>query len=175
MEFPPDGEEWAIFPAEDFETAEVRDAGSLGMELMSQVRCNGRIQDHFRIVLGGNEILNVVVPFEKLVLTDRYNHLALAMQTWPKDIIIARNSTTSKWVDVPNLLAQRDATVQTTAGATVPQEEILAMLAEEQDTTKKSASIRWAVTVGADKKMWLELVSLPVSEATISGKPTLKR
>lgn len=145
------------------------------MELMCQVRSNGRIQDHYRIALGGSEILNVIVPFKKMFLTDRYNHLALNMQCWPRDIIICRNSTTSKWMDVVDLLAQRDATVQNSAGDTVAQEEVLALLAEEQDISKKGASTRWAVTVGTDKKMWLELVGLPVGEATISGKPTLKR
>ena len=175
MEFPPAKEEWAVFDAADFEAAEVRDAGALGMELMCQARDNGRIQDHFRIALGGGAILNVTVPFNKLYNSDKYNHLSLLHQVWPREIIIGRNSASSDWQDVTAIIAQRDATVRNEAGETIPQEEVIAGLGEEQDPAKKGASIRWSVVVGDDKKMWLELSALPAGEATIDGKPTLKR
>ena len=39
----------------------------------------------------------------------------------------------------------------------------------------EAASIRWSVVIGADKKMRLDLVALPSTEATISAKPILNR
>ena len=175
MEFPPDKEEWAVFSAADFEAAEVRDSGSLGMELMSQARNNGRIQDHYRIALGGGAILNVTIPFNHLYSSDRYNHLSLRYQVWPRDIVISRNSATSVWKDVTSLIREREVTVINEAEEQIPQEEVLAGLEEEQDPVKKGASIRWAVVVGDDRKMWLQLTALPGGEATINGKPTLQR
>ena len=175
MDFPPEKEDWAMFGADAFEAAEVRDAGPIGMELMCQARNNGHIQDHFRIALGGGAILNVNVPFKKLFNSDRYNHLSLLHQVWPRDIVIGRNSATSEWMDVTSLIREREATIRNEADETIPQEEVIAGLEEEQDPAKKGASIRWMIVVGDDKKMWLELAALPAGETTISGKPTLKR
>jgi hypothetical protein len=56
MNFPPEEE---VFGAEQFETAAPREAGELGLELMAQVRPNGRILDHFRVTLGGSKIIDV--------------------------------------------------------------------------------------------------------------------
>ena len=55
MDFPPD---WLIVAEEDFETATPRDPGFLGMEVLAQIRPNGRVMDHFRIVLGGSQSIN---------------------------------------------------------------------------------------------------------------------
>ena len=57
MEFPPTG--WEIFGAEDFETAAPRVAGDAVMELMAQIRPNGRVMDHWRVAIGGAKILEV--------------------------------------------------------------------------------------------------------------------
>ena len=43
MEFPPD---WEVMAADDFTTARPRNAGLCSMELLAQVRPNGRILDH---------------------------------------------------------------------------------------------------------------------------------
>jgi hypothetical protein len=60
MEFPPKA--WDVFPAEQFDTALPRDPGELGMELLVQMRDNGRIQDHFRIALSGTKLLKALLP-----------------------------------------------------------------------------------------------------------------
>ena len=54
MEFPA---EWAVFQADEFDTAAPRSHGKAVMELMIQARPNGRLLDHFRIATGGSEIL----------------------------------------------------------------------------------------------------------------------
>ena len=66
MEFPP---EWNILPAEDFEIAVPRDPGEIGVDLMAQIRNNGRILNHFRLVLGGSKLLEAAVPLKNILPT----------------------------------------------------------------------------------------------------------
>ena len=54
MEFPPDT--YFIFPAEHFETAGPRIIGDYTEEILAQVRLNGRVMDHWRVVLGGSKV-----------------------------------------------------------------------------------------------------------------------
>ena len=51
--------DWQCLNNEDFELAVTRNPGVLGVEVMTQARVNGRIIDHFRVALGGSEILRV--------------------------------------------------------------------------------------------------------------------
>jgi hypothetical protein len=44
-----------VFAKEDFMTVGPRDPGDLGAELMAIARPNGRLQDHYRIAVGGNK------------------------------------------------------------------------------------------------------------------------
>jgi hypothetical protein len=50
MEFPP--ETYDVFEADQFETARARLTGDAVMEVMLQMRPNGRCLDHYRIALG---------------------------------------------------------------------------------------------------------------------------
>ena len=65
MEFPP--AHWAVFPAEDFETACPRLPGTLGVELMAQVRPNGRVMDHWRLAIGGSSNLTITLDLAYLI------------------------------------------------------------------------------------------------------------
>ena len=94
MEFPP-----------DFTTGGPRSAGDCGMELLAQVRPNGRILDHFRITLGGSKILNISVPLASLLIGAPDSGLSIKLATWPRDIEIKRNMTTSNWADISELLS----------------------------------------------------------------------
>ena len=64
MDFPPD---WEAMGAEDFTTAGPRNAGPCGMELLAQVRPNGRILDHYRVTLGGSRILDINCKLSELL------------------------------------------------------------------------------------------------------------
>ena len=65
MEFPPDT--YFIFPAEHFETAGPRIIGDYTAEILAQARPNGRVMDHWRVILGGNKALEAEVDLAKLV------------------------------------------------------------------------------------------------------------
>ena len=64
MDFPPD---WEIYPATEFEEAQAHTPGTLGVELTVQVRDNGRILDHWRLVLGVSNFQRVCVPLTRYI------------------------------------------------------------------------------------------------------------
>ena len=167
MDFPPD---WEVFPAEEFPSAVPRITGELSMELLAQVRPNGRVLDHFRVSFGRSKILDISVPLSKLLVSSVQNSLKLKFQYWPRDILIKRNMTTSTWTDVYDLLESRNANVVSEDGAAVPHEAILRDLKDSD----KSASIRFAVVIGEDMRMALMLQCLPASATHLMGKPALR-
>ena len=167
MEFPP---EWEVFPAEDFNTAGPRAAGECGMELLAQMRPNGRVLDHYRVTLGGSRILDVKVPLAKLLLGHADSQMRLHFQIWPKDVLVRRNMMTSVWTDVYKMIAARDAAVESDEGVVLPHDAIL----EDLKSAGAAASIRYAVAIGEDLKLQLHLQSLPATAAYLAGKPLLR-
>ena len=167
MDFPPD---WEVFPAEDFTTAVPRNAGSCGMELLAQIRPNGRILDHFRVSLGGSNILNISVPLPSLLLGTPDSGLILKYAVWPRDIEIKRNMTTSQWLDITELLASKKAAIHDSEGSMLAHAAVLADIS----SLGSSSSIRFATVVGEDHLMQLHLQCLPASAKQLMGKPTLR-
>jgi len=177
MEFPP--EDWPIFPAADFELAVPRDPGALGLEVMAQARINGRIVDHFRVTVGGSNILRVNFTTRSIFMSERIPTTPLQYEVWPRDIELRRNMASSEWLDVATLLASNDIAVMTgdePAGsdAVASNEGLLGLINGAKDKTNYSASIRWAVVVGSDGNLELNLQTLPAAAAVLVGKPVLR-
>ncbi len=122
MEFPP--ETYDLFEAEQFETARARLTGDAVMEVMLQMRPNGRCLDHYRIALDGTVLETQVVAtsvFRAPVLA-KYR---LTYQAWPRDLRIRRNMTTTAWVDSYIAITANNIQVSTDEkGDPVPPEEI---------------------------------------------------
>ena len=167
MDFPPD---WEVMGAEDFTTAGPRNAGPCGMELLAQVRPNGRILDHYRVTLGGSRILDINCKLSELLLCPATATLRFKYSTWPKDIDIKRNMSSSAWFDTYDLLASKRAAVIMEDNQLVPVDKLL----EELKAAGNSASIRFAVVAGEDARMQLQLQCLPGSANTLMGKPLLR-
>jgi len=177
MEFPP--EDWPMFPAADFELAVPRDPGALGIEVMAQARVNGRIVDHFRVAVGGANILRVNFTSRDIFLSERIPATPLQYEVWPRDVKLRRNMSSSDWVDVNTLLASNDLAVVTGeeaagSGALGDNEALVALLNSAKDKTKVTASLRWAITVGSDHNLELVLQALPAAASVLDGKPSLR-
>ena len=175
MEFPPP--DWPCLNNEDFELAVTRNPGVLGVEVMAQARVNGRIIDHFRVALGGSEILRVRFSTRDIFLVEGTPDVQLMHEIWPRDINIRRNMSTSEWIDVTTLLSSNDISVfpAEAADAEIPEgNEALLEAMDGQTKALVSASIRWAVCAGIDGKMELVLQSFPATAAILSGKPAFR-
>jgi hypothetical protein len=168
MEFPP---QWNAFPLEDFDTAAARTQGAAGMELMAQMRPNGRLLDHVRVATGGSEILEVEVPLGKLIPSPNLNGLKARYQFWARDTAIRRNMTTSVWKDVYALIHSHEIQVEEETGGPVSSEDVIRELDSLPTAVGKTAVVRHAIVIGEDQRMQLELQSLPTSLAHVSGKP----
>lgn len=174
MEFPL--REWALFPLENFETAAARYPGKLGAEIFAIVRDNGRVMDHWRIAIGGNEILEASVDLASIIpaLANQPKH-RMSFQAWPNDITIRRNMVTSDWMDVKDLLQANDVSVSDDLGIVVANQGVLQQLSNLPAKAISSASLRWAVCISPERMMELQLQCLPASAKTLSGKPVFRR
>jgi len=168
MEYPPDS--WRIFDAAEFSTATVNSPEDLGVELMAQARPNGRILDHFFFAVGGAKILEVEISMASLFNNNRYKDWSFCYQSWPKDIIIRRNMTTSAWLDVPELIRLRQAVVKDLDDQVVPIEDVAASV----NSHGTGAAIRWAIVIGEDERLRLQLSALPASADVLAGKPAFR-
>ena len=171
MEFPA---QWNVFPLEDFDTAAARTQGAAGMELMAQMRPNGRLLDHVRIAMGGNEILETVIPLDRLFPSPSLNNWKGKIQFWARDTAIRRNMSTSQWKDAYTMIHSHEIQVEDAGGEEVNIEQVIRSLDELPGGAGRVAVIRHAVVIGEDQKMNLELQSLPVSLATVNGKPSYR-
>jgi hypothetical protein len=170
MEFPP--ETYDVFEANQFETARARLAGDAVMEVMLQMRPNGRCLDHYRIALDGTVLETQVVAtsvFRAPVLANKYR---LTYQAWPRDLKIRRNMKTTAWVDSFLAISANNILGSTDKGDAVPPEEIKSVFAFIKEMSMKSASTRYAVVAGPDGRMWLEHQALPGTAEALTSKPT---
>jgi hypothetical protein len=170
MEFPPTG--WEIFEAKLFESAAPRIAGDLVMDMMVQVRPNGRCLDHWRIGIGGSKILEADFRLTDICRSTRVSPFKLKFQSWPRDVKLRRNMTTSKWYDGMAMIAQREAAIYKQAEEQPSSvEDFLAVMEGEEDISKKAFAVRFGIGIAADKSLNLEMQGLPASEDTLTSKP----
>ncbi len=98
-----------VFAASDFNTAAPRFPGERGVELMTQVKSNGRIMDHWRMALGGSKVLEATFPLSTILPA------AVGLPAWhvtyqqfPRDIVLRRNMLSSTWIYAVGLLSSHE-------------------------------------------------------------------
>ena len=174
MDFPPD---WKVDDMEDFDVAVATLAesdDSVAVELLAQLRPNGRVLDNFRFAVNSSQILDVELSFNNLLPAEPLRDYKLRYQYWARDIAIRRNLTTSGWIDVADLVAANNATVLDPTGAGIPNAEFQQILGELPDEGPEACSIRWAVVAGEDSLLKLQLQALPSDAASLNGRPITK-
>ncbi len=174
MEYPP--QTWVVLDKDDFDLAVPRDPGYLGVELLAQVRPNGRIQDHFRLAVGGSCLLESRLPVSTLFNKALPAPWKLRIARWPRDLTIRQNMATSAWQDVRELVATGEISVVEDDEGEVSAEDFSNQLdaGTSKQKEKSSASLRWAVAIGDDQRINLLLQALPASASVILGKPALR-
>jgi hypothetical protein len=164
MDFPPN---YVFMEADRFATAEPREPGALGAEVLAQVRSTGRIADHFRVTLGGSRIIDVSAPLAAMI-QGIPSTWQFRFQVWPRDIEIRRNMVSTAWLNVHAQLAAKEAGVMDQAGAQIPHEAVL------EEIQEKRAAFRFIVVISDSSNLELMLQALPASKETLTGKPAFR-
>ncbi len=128
--------------------------------------------DHFRIAVGGSSLLEVNKPLSSIIPAVALDRYKLKYQFWARDIAIRRNMTTGKWLDVTTIIESNMATLTDPSGNEVAQDVVLEELEAVEDGQIRDAAIRYAVVIGPDQRMALEVQSLPASANVLNGKPS---
>ena len=174
MEFPT--EDWDIFEAAEFETAAARTPSELCIEIMAQVRPNGWIMDHWRVATGGTSILEATVDLATIIpAASVMPQCKLTYQSWPAELGIRRNMTTSPWLDMMALLGANEMTAADSDGQPVECKTVIENLQALPNKSVISAVIRWAACASEDGKLEIQLQCLPAAITTLNSKPIFKR
>jgi hypothetical protein len=173
MEFPP---VWMIREATEFDTAGPQRPGSLGMEVLAQVRASGRFTDNLRVVIGGERALEAVFSTTTIFSSSFIPATDLFYQIRASSIKIRKNQTTSEWYDVIQLLKEHKI-ITSRPGASEEEddnEDLITLLDSVSNPAEAQAAIRWAVCASEDSHLDLVLEALPASATVLNSKPILK-
>jgi hypothetical protein len=171
MEFPTN---WVVFSLPDYDSATPSVTGDFTVELLAQLRNTGRILDGFRFALDGAKALEAYVDLDKILPAPELKGLQAYFQCWPRDLKIRRNILSSPWVSVTDGISGNDVDVLDESGAGVAARTVLRILERLPGTGPTNASTRWAVTVGADGFLKLQLQGLPLVASSLNNRSTFK-
>jgi hypothetical protein len=171
MEFPTN---WVVFNLPDYDTEAPAITGDFTVELFAQLRNTGRILDGFRFVLDGAKALEAYVDLDRVIPVPELKGLQAFFQCWPRDIKIRRNMLTSSWVSITDGISGNDVDILDEGGAGVAAGTVLRILERLPGTGPTNASTRWAVMVGADNFLKLQLQGLPLVASALNNRSTFK-
>ena len=139
---------------------------------MAQVRANGRVTDHWRVALGGSEVLEASFALSTLLpaATGLPNWI-ISYQQFPRDINIRRNTVSSEWADALALLASHEFTVADAEGEPVDLQRVNQAVKDLPAKQNSGASICWSMSVSAAGQLELQLQALPSSANNLECKP----
>jgi hypothetical protein len=172
MDFPSD--EWLYADADDFGTVDPTIKGELVMQLYVQMRPSGRFLDSYRIVFNGTTVLGVAANLDHLIPGNTFKDHTLHFEIRPRDIPIRRNLMSSAWLDIGDLVGCDAATVRNAKKEVVTSNAFLTALKDLNSAGPDSASLRWCTVVGADRKISLQLQSLPAHASYLNGPAAFK-
>ena len=136
---------------------------SLQGRMLIRVSSAGRLEDHFRLAVGGTN--QIAANFNGPDISD---HPALAafkfrLEIDPANITFKANSFSTKWEDLEHLVAADRILVSTTdeadAGALFRRE----WEAAKRSTTPPAASLRWSIQANTTYGFKLALLALPAT------------
>jgi hypothetical protein len=164
----------AIRPSSGFRTDQPPTTSKHTAELFAEVHDNGRILDNTRCVLGGTDILEANISLSKLFDDPALQTYKMHMQRWPRDVELKKGLLSGLWKDLKTVVSARDAFISDDTGSGIPAREFLEIL-EGADEGHECAAVRWAVALGDDERLVLQLQGLPATAALLNGKPSYKR
>lgn len=131
---------------------------------MLLINPDGSGQGPFRIAITGSQLVGRITPIDRLIpeIPPSLAGLHISYYCNRAGVEPPLNSLATPWVDLEDLLRERQATTSNADGASVPNTELLAFLsAQPADKYGVGASLRWAVGAASTSALRLELQALP--------------
>jgi len=143
------------------------DHDSLGGHLLVRISDNGRLEDHFKVVLSGTENLRATFKADALTQNASLANYQFSIELSPEDIDLRNNSFTSKWQDLELMVAGNKLIVTDS-----DQTDATAEFRADWDAAKSSgspvmAALRWTVQAQAMYGFKLSLQGLPATARSL--------
>jgi hypothetical protein len=172
MEFPAN---WVVFNVADYDTASPSVTRDFTVELLAQLRNTGRILDGFRFTLDGTKALEAYVDFRRILPMAKLQGMQALVQCWPRDIKIRRNMLSTAWVSITEGITSNEVDILDESGTGVPAGSIMRILERLPVDDPTNASTRWAIIIGADGFLKLQLQGLPLVASVLNNRSIFKR
>ena len=139
---------------------------------MAQVRSNGRIMDHWHMMLAGYNVLEATFPLSML-LSAAAGLIAwqITYQNFPRDIVLAHNMLCSALTDTVGLLSTHNFLLAKVEEQPVDIQPVPAAIKSLPATQNTRTFIRWSVVATVTNRLELQLQALPSSANQLTGKP----
>ena len=165
---------WIIQDSQLFGDSEFPGKYPLAGQLQVNLNEEGHIAGDYRFAVNGTDNLSATFPACKVLLCGGSVNYTLNFQHAPGDIEIPENSLATGWWDFGDSIADGTIKVTLTAGGSDDGSTLLKQMEKESNKTiKNGASFRFAVGADAQKRIVLQLQSLPLAAAAVKAKPNL--
>jgi hypothetical protein len=166
---------WVVFDIADYDMASPSVAGEFTVELLAQLRNTGRILDGFRFALDGTKALEAYVDFWKILPVAELQGMQALMQCWLRVIKIRRNMLSSAWASITEGITSDEVDILDESSTGVPTGSIMRILERLPGDGPTNTSIHWAIVIGADSFLKLQLQGLPLVASVLNNRSTFKR
>jgi len=142
--------------------------------LLIQLSDDGTVQDHFRISLAGNILIQAVIKASEVLDIPEADGVFLFAQCSPQEVNLLMDSTVSEFSDLLTGLLDNTVLTLNEQYQQIPAKDFRdALLAANEAGQPLGAAFRWAVTVTLSKQLNIQLQALPVPERFI--KPAYRK
>ncbi len=155
--------DWQVQPSDEYELYSLDSTPSLSVAVCAKIGSDGSFNGQYRIVVGGNILINFFIPIASLLpaISGISGSLHIAIQ--PSSASPRAGCATSGWADLETLLKSRDILLVDNSTALLDPAPLLAQLRSDcNEKEAVGASIRYAVTGTAEGNIALELQGLPL-------------
>jgi hypothetical protein len=161
--------EWPVLPLATFPVYSADDQGDLRLDVLAEVGPTGCFRD-FRVTVGGKTQLEVNFSTSGIFNSPMLPASRLTMNVKAGDLVFPRNSLTSHWMDVSELVRARELDVtydnDTEEDYTEDFLETLSSLVDDS-----AASLRWAIDCRDQGIPYLVLQGLPFTADILNDNP----
>ena len=175
--FPTD---WEVHPAENFASYAVDELvdSPLGVNMLMLLDQDNRSAGSYKLSLFGGGIIEASYPLGNIIpdLPPQFEQLYVHSHFKAHRIVTVANACSTAWRDLDILLQERTLSLYNDADTEPEDPAPLIKYLQDQKAAKTGvgASLRFGIAAGPDKKIRLEVQSLPAPSKSLNAKANLR-